>query len=105
VIEYFHKTTSGNSLYAKRFRYWSSYIQEYPVAKRLLTDPDIRSLLSRNISNLLNTNNAPKRAELEKENDRLCYGLFDFTNDEIGEIESTLSVCSPPSRKKGIIAK
>jgi adenine-specific DNA-methyltransferase len=105
VIEYFHKTTSGNSLYAKRFRYWSSYIQEYPVAKRLLTDPDIRSLLARNISNLLNTSNTAERTELEKKNDRLCYGLFDFTDNEIREIESTLSVCSLPSRKKGIVAK
>ena len=105
VIEYFHKTTSGNSLYAKRFRYWSSYIQGYPVAKRLLTDPDIRSLLARNVSNLLNTTNMAERAELEKENDRLCYELFGFTDDEIREIESTLSVCSPPSRKKGIAAK
>ncbi|PKL47967.1 MAG: hypothetical protein CVV39_04990 [Planctomycetes bacterium HGW-Planctomycetes-1] len=105
VIEYFHKTTSGNSLYAKRFRYWSSYIQGYPVAKRLLTDPDIRSLLARNVSNLLNTTNIAERAELEKENDRLCYELFGFTDDEIREIESTLSVCSPPSRKKGIAAK
>jgi len=71
----------------------------------LLTDPDIRLLLARNISNLLNTNNTTERTELEKENDRLCYGLFDFTDDEIREIESTLSVCSLPSRKKGIVAK
>jgi len=105
VIEYFHKTTSGNSLYAKRFRYWTSYIQEYPVAKRLLSDSDARSSLARNVSILLNTNNTVKRTELEKENDRLCYELFDFTDDEIQEIESTLSVCSPPSRKKGAAAK
>jgi SAM-dependent methyltransferase len=105
VIEYFHKTTSGNSLYAKRFRYWSSYIQEYPIAKRLLTDSDIRSLLARNVADLLNTNNTTERAEFEKVNDRLCYELFSFTENEIREIESTLSVCSPPTVKKGIGGK
>jgi adenine-specific DNA-methyltransferase len=101
VIEYFHKTTSGNSLYAKRFRYWSSYIQEYPVAKRLLADSNIRSLLARNVSNLLNTGNKTERMELEKENDRLCYELFDLTGDEVEKIELTLYASSPPSRKKG----
>lgn len=102
VIEYVHKTTSGNSLYAKRFRYWSSYIREYPVPKRLLDSPELRSLLARNVVGLLNTTNEAERVELEKENDRLCYELFDLTEEEIREIERTLSLSSAPPPKKGI---
>jgi adenine-specific DNA-methyltransferase len=105
VIEYFHKTTSGNSLYSKRFRYWTSYIRTYPVAKQLFDSPDLRSLLVDNVSHLLNTNDKTERIELEKENDRLCYRLFDLTEDEVKEIESILSVCSPPTHKKGIAGK
>ena len=96
VIEYVHKTTSGNSLYAKRFRYWSSYIREYPVPKRLMDSPELRSLLAWNVVRLLNTTNEGERAELEKENDRLCYELFDLTEEEIREIERTLSLSSLP---------
>jgi len=102
VIEYVHKTTSSNSLYAKRFRYWSSYIREYPVPKRLLDSPDSRSLLARNVVRLLSTDNETDRTELEKANDRFCYELFDLAEQEIEEIERTLSLNSAPSPKKGI---
>ena len=105
IIEYFHKTTSGNSLYAKRFRYWSSYVGSYPIAKRLFSAPELTSAIVTNVSRLLRTNNDEERVRLEKENDRLCYQLFDLTNDDIKEIESTLTVHSPHSRTKGISAK
>jgi adenine-specific DNA-methyltransferase len=101
VIEYFHKTSSGNTLYAKRFRYWTSYIGEYPVARQLLDSPDIRSSIANNVAGLLNTNDEAKRIKIENENDRLFYKLFDLTEDEIREIEETLSVCSLPPSKKG----
>ncbi len=94
VIEYFHKTTSGNSLYAKRFRYWSSYVGSYPVAKQLFACPELTSAIVANVSRLLRTNVDEERIRLEKENDDLCYQLFDLTEDDIKEIESTLSVHS-----------
>lgn len=105
VIEYFHKTTSGNSLYAKRFRYWSAYIQEYPVPERLRSSSHLRSLLIRNVANLLDTSNESDRADFEKENDRICYELFDLTEEDVMEIEQKLLMCRPPSRKKGISGK
>jgi methylase of polypeptide subunit release factors len=94
VIEYFHKTTSGNSLYAKRFRYWSSYLGSYPIANKLFNSPELSSAIVNNVSRLLKTSTDKERIELEKENDHLCYQLFDLTEDEIQEIESTLSVHS-----------
>jgi len=105
IIEYFHKVTVGNSLYAKRFRYWSSYIGEYPIAKRWFDSQDLRSAIIDTVSRLLSTTNENERAELEKENDRLCYRLFDLTDNEIEEVISTLSICSPPSPRKGISVK
>lgn len=100
VIEYFHKTTSGNSLYAKRFRYWSSYIGSYPIANRLFSSPDLNSAIVANVSRLLSTISDDERIQLEKENDRLCYQAFDLTEDDIQEIEFTLSVRSSHSSKK-----
>ena len=105
IIEYFHKTTSGNSLYAKRFRYWSSYVGSYPIPKQLFSSPELTSAIVTNVSRLLRTSVHEERVRLEKENDRLCYQLFDLTDDDIKEIESTLTVHSSYSRTKGISAK
>lgn len=105
VIEYFHKITSGNSLYAKRFRYWTSYIAEYPIAKRLVDWPELRSSIAYHVTLLLNAGKKLDRTKLERENDRLCYKLFDLTEDEVGQIEATLSTCSLPSPKKGDASK
>ncbi|MDI6766138.1 MAG: TaqI-like C-terminal specificity domain-containing protein, partial [Bacteroidota bacterium] len=71
VIEYFHKTTSGNSLYAKRFRYWASYVGSYPIAKQLLNSNDISDAIITNVSRLLSCNNDEERMRMEQENDRL----------------------------------
>ncbi|OHB77621.1 MAG: hypothetical protein A2Z25_05820 [Planctomycetes bacterium RBG_16_55_9] len=105
VIEYFHKVTSGNSLYAKRFRYWSSYIGAYPLPKRLHDSPDTRLFVAQNVGRLLSTNKKDERLKLEEENDRLCCDLFDLTQDEIREIEATLFTCSLPSSKKGNMSR
>lgn len=91
VIEYFHKVTSGNSLYAKRFRYWTSYVGNYPVADRLFDSPELSSAVVKNVSRLLNSISEKEQMEFEEENDRLCYKLFDLTADEIQEIESAQS--------------
>jgi hypothetical protein len=105
VIEYFHKIASGNSLYAKRFRYWSSYIAAYPVAKRLLDSSDIRLLIAENVARLLATDKKEERLKLEEENNRLCYELFDLTEEEVQEIGATLSTCSLPLSKKGDVGE
>ena len=105
VIEYFHKVTSGNSLYAKRFRYWSSYIGAYPVPKRLLQFPAARLLIAQNVGKLLAADGDDDRLKLEEENDRLCYELFDLTEDEIREIGATLSTRSQPLSKKGNVGR
>lgn len=94
VIEYFHKVANGNSLYAKRFRYWSSYIGAYPVAGQLLNSSDIRLLIAQNVGRLLTADKNDERLKLEEENNRLCYELFDLAENEIQEIGATLSACS-----------
>jgi len=91
VMEYFHKATSSNYLYAKRFRYWSSYLKCYPIAKRLFNSPDLIASIVRNVNCLINTVDDADRIEFEKENDRLCYQLYDLTLDEIKGIEDILS--------------
>lgn len=101
VIEYFHKTTSGNSLYAKRFRYWTSYISCYPVAKKLYNSSQMATLLSQNVSRLLNDSINCNIVAIEKEIDSICYQLFDLTESEINEIETTLSVHTLQTQRKG----
>jgi hypothetical protein len=101
VIEYFHKTTSGNSLYAKRYRYWSSYVSSYPIPKQLVKSSELSTSIATNVARLLSSNNDEHRKLLERENDRLCYELFDLTQDEIKEIEMTLSIHSSQSTEKG----
>jgi hypothetical protein len=102
VIEYFHKTTSGNSLYAKRFRYWTSYISVYPVAKKFFDSTRIVTQLVKNVSRLLNNPNVKEVVDIENEIDRLCYQLFDLTESEIQEIETTLSIHTLQASTKGI---
>lgn len=97
VMEYYHKTTSGNALYSKRYRYWSSYIGSYPIADKLLHPSELRSKIIRNVARLLASNNADERKSLEEENDRLCYALFDLTQDDIAEIKRTLLIHSSPA--------
>jgi len=77
---------------AKRFRYWTSYISVYPVAKRLFDSTRLVTQLVMNVSRLLNNPNVKECIDIENENDNLCYQLFDFTKSEIQEIETILSV-------------
>jgi len=105
VIEYFHKITSGNTLYAKRFRYWASYLNHYPISKSFFDSPNLRAELIANVSRLINSNNDEERVQYEKENDKICYQLFDLSEDDIQEIELTLSIHSSNTSKKGISKK
>ena len=93
LMDYFHKITSGNSLYAKRFRYWTSYLNSYPIPEELFApDSTTAAILIENVSKLLNHPTEKEIVEREKYNDRLCYKLFNLTESEILEIEKTLSV-------------
>lgn len=100
VIEYFHKITSGNSLYAKRFRYWTSYIESYPIPKRLFSSSELQLSISNNVAELINATSVTQREQLEKKNDLLCYELFELTESEIRDIENTLSVYKMKPSKK-----
>ncbi len=92
VIEYFHKITSGNSLYAKRFRYWTSYISTYPIPKYFINSPQIISIMANNVSRLFNNPTDEEQINLEKENELLCCKLFDLTDSDIQEIDTTLAI-------------
>ena len=90
VIEYFHKTTSGNVLYAKRFRYWTTYLRKYPIPSAFDKEPLIVEKLITNVRRLIAHPRPNDINELETENNSLIYQLFDLNGSEINEIESTL---------------
>lgn len=90
LMEYFHKTTSGNVLYAKRFRYWATYLSKYPIPKALDSEHAVVQKLTANSRNLENLSSSKDIHELERENDCLVYSLFELDNSEISEIEATL---------------
>lgn len=105
ILEFFHKTTSGNSLYAKRFRYWTSYLSSYPIPQKILNSSPLVSLMVQNVSGLLSDLDDKERVEREKENDRICYQLFDLTACDVQEIEKILSIHKSQPVKKGISKK
>ncbi len=90
LMEYFHKTTSGNVLYAKRFRYWATYLNQYPMPKALGEKNSIAERLASNARRLETLSSPDDITELEDENDRLIYSMFDLNDSEINEIEATL---------------
>jgi adenine-specific DNA-methyltransferase len=92
VLEFFHKVTSGNALYAKRFRYWASYLKPYPIPD--LAHPRNSTIVKQIIKNtgkLVEMSGEKEIANLESENDRLTYQLFGLTDQEIEELEYSLS--------------
>lgn len=91
LIEYFHKTTSGNVLYAKRFRYWTTYLNRYPVPAAL-TDSSIVQRLANHARQLTAAPSNDEAQEWEAENDRLVYRLFGLNSSEINEIQMTLQM-------------
>ena len=91
VLEFFHKVTSGNTLYSKRFRYWTSYLKFYPI-------PDFRQAKSLTLVNqlvantrlLLQTFDKKEQEVLEQNNDELIYRWFGLVDEDIKEIEQIL---------------
>lgn len=90
LIEYFHKTTSGNVLYAKRFRYWATYLSQYPIPRVLAEDNTTRQQLANNARQLENLSPTYEIEKFENENDRFIYNLFGLNDSEIDELEATL---------------
>jgi len=93
VLEFFHKVTSGNTLYSKRFRYWTSYLKYYPIpdfrqAKSLTT---VNQLIA-NTRLLLQTTEPKEQEMLEQKNDQLIYRWFGLVDDEMKEIEKILQL-------------
>jgi hypothetical protein len=90
VLEYFHKTTSGNVLYAKRYRYWTTYLRKYPIPRALDSEHELTNKLIANVQSLESLSTSDGIRELEEENNRLIYQLFELNDSDINEIESTL---------------
>jgi hypothetical protein len=91
ALEFFHKVTSGNVLYAKRFRYWTSYLRPYPIPD--LINPRNSAAVKKLVKNtlrLIEVSHEQERIMLEEENDRSVYQLFELTDQEIEELESSL---------------
>jgi adenine-specific DNA-methyltransferase len=91
VIEYFHKVSCGNTLYAKRFRYWTSYIKHYPIPRKLLDSMELQTQLAQNTAQLIQATTQDEIVALEWHNNQLCYQLFDLTQEDIHEIEKKLA--------------
>ncbi len=92
VLEFFHKMTSGNALYAKRFRYWTSYLKPYPIPD--VAHPKNSTVVKKIIENtrdLVEVSDEQERSALEDENDKLVYRLYELTDQEIQMIESSLA--------------
>jgi len=92
LMEYFHKTTSGNVLYAKRFRYWTTYLSRYPIPKILTEDNRTKQRLANYARRLVETSSPDEIHRLEEKNDLLVYDLFGLSASEIKEIEATLKI-------------
>jgi adenine-specific DNA-methyltransferase len=91
VLEFFHKVTSGNVLYAKRFRYWTSYLKPYPIPDVIHPrNSTVVNDIVRNTRRLVETSDRQETITLEKENDGLIYQLFELTDPEIEELEYSL---------------
>ncbi|MGQ9631784.1 MAG: Eco57I restriction-modification methylase domain-containing protein [bacterium] len=92
ALEFFHKATSGNVLYAKRFRYWASYLKSYPIPD--ITHPRNSGVVKKLVENtrgLIEISDEQETIALEKENDSLAYQLFELTDSEVEEVESSLA--------------
>ncbi|MEB3341513.1 Eco57I restriction-modification methylase domain-containing protein [Okeania sp.] len=91
VLEFFHKVTSGNTLYSQRFRYWTSYLKSYPIPnfrqEKSLTP--VNQLIE-NTRLILQCTNKKEQQIIEENNDRLIYKWFNLVDDEIQQIEQIL---------------
>lgn len=92
LMEYFHKTTCGNVLYAKRFRYWTTYLRQYPVPRKLHESSKVRQQLANTARQLELSLSPGEIAELENNNDRLVYELFGLNDSDVDELEKTLRI-------------
>lgn len=93
VLEFFHKVTSGNTLYSKRFRYWTSYLKSYPIPDfQQSTSMRFVNPLIANTRQLLQTTDKKEQQELEQNNDQIIYRWFGLVDDEIQEIEQILQL-------------
>jgi hypothetical protein len=90
LVEYFHKMTSGNVLYAKRFRYWTTYLSQYPIPNALDSEPALVQKLADHARQLETLSSPNDISELEDGIDRLVYNMFELDTSEINEIEATL---------------
>lgn len=91
VLEFFHKVTSRNVLYAKRYRYWTSNLKPYPIPD--IADPRNSSAVRRLVENtrmLVKTTSEQEIIALQEENNRLIYNLFKLTDQEVKELECSL---------------
>lgn len=91
LIEYFHKTTSGNALYAKRFRYWATHLSRYPIPKAF-EEASVLERLTQYARTLQGLSITHEIKKVETENDRLIFELFGLNDSDIDEVEITLRI-------------
>ena len=91
VLEFFNKVTSGNTLYSKRFPYWSTYLKSYPIPDFRQTQSMIfvKQLIA-NTHQLLQTVDKKEQEVLEQNNEQLIYWWFGLVDDEVKEMENIL---------------
>lgn len=86
VMEYYQKMISG-SLYSKRYRYTTSNMSRWPIPN---VDKNIAIIISDLAMEI--SLGATQNRELEREIDRLVYGIFGLSEQEIIDLEAYLQV-------------
>lgn len=92
VLEYFHKRTSSTFIYAGRYRYWTSYMKDYPIislSSEKAKAGNIGRRIINQVDDILQAIERNCRSNIEKIEARLnelVYELYGLTDSEVDKI-------------------
>ncbi len=76
LSEFYHKITSGNKLYARRYRYWSSNIKYLPIIPIESATEDLKNRIIEKIALIEKNFNLKLKYEI----DEMIFDLFNINN-------------------------
>ncbi|MFQ6039778.1 MAG: Eco57I restriction-modification methylase domain-containing protein [Candidatus Poribacteria bacterium] len=92
ALEYFHKRNSSTSIYAGRYRYWTSYMKDYPIislSSEKAKSGNIGSQIINQVDDILRAishNRQGDVEDLEARLNELVYELYGLTGSEVDKI-------------------
>jgi len=92
VLEYFHKRTSSTFIYAGRYRYWTSYMIDYPIisfSSEKAKSGNISLQIISQVDDILHAIAHNRRSNIENMEARLnefVYELYGLTDSEVDKI-------------------